>query len=64
MVHACGTDEHEVTCQLSGDARALTVEIRGPGALRSVEQAIAVRVLDAVHAHGATFGTVRVVVRD
>ena len=64
VLHACGLGDHEVSCELSGDVAVLTVEIRGPRMLRTVEQAIAVRVLDAVHAHGPTFGRVTVLVRD
>jgi hypothetical protein len=59
-IRACGLEEHEVSCQLTGGVSALHVEITGPPALRSVEHAIVVRVLDAVHAHGGTFGSIDV----
>lgn len=64
ILHACGVGEHEVTCALSGDVRSLVVEIDGPGVLQSVERALGVRVLDAVHAHGSTFGRVTVAIVD
>ena len=64
VLHAVGVEDHEVSCRLFGDVRALAVEIGGPAALRNVEQSIGVRVLDAVHAHGETFGTISVVVTD
>jgi hypothetical protein len=63
-LHACGLDDHEISCILTGDPRDLTVEIHGPKVLRTVERTIAVRVLEAVHDHGPTFGRVTVIVVD
>ncbi|HVM54000.1 MAG TPA: hypothetical protein VM262_12450 [Acidimicrobiales bacterium] len=61
LVRAAGLAEHEVDCRLEGPAARLTVVLRGPRLAAAVRQALGVRVLDAVHADGRTFGTVDVV---
>ena len=61
LVRAAGLAEHEVDCRLEGRAALLTVVLRGPRLAAAVRQALGVRVLDAVHADGRTFGTVDVV---
>ena len=64
LIRACGLEVHEVGCRLLGDRRALVVEITGPSELRRVEHTVGVRVLDAVHAAGSTFGPVTICLRD
>ncbi len=60
---AAGLDDHEVRCDLQGSSADLRVVLSGPELAASVTQALGVRVLDAVHADGHTFGTVEVVRR-
>lgn len=63
VVRSVGVEEHELGCRLSGDLQDLHVVITGPPLLDGLRQALGVRVLDAVHADGRTFGTVDVDVR-
>lgn len=64
LIRACGLEVHEIGCRLIGDQRALVVEITGPSELRRVEHTVGVRVLDAIHAEGSTFGPVTVCLLD
>lgn len=50
----------DVTCRVEADGAQLRIVMGGPAVPRSVEQALAVRVLDAVRAAGRTFGQVDV----
>lgn len=63
VVRSVGVEEHELGCWLDGDTRDLRVVITGPPLLAGLRQALGVRVLDAVHADGHTFGSVNVEVR-
>jgi hypothetical protein len=60
VLRSAGVDEHEVACSVGGRVADLDVELRGPAAAAGFEHALGVRVLDAVHADGRTFGPVRV----
>lgn len=60
VVRTVGIDEHEVGCSLDGDVNDLHVVLTGPPLLLGLRQALGVRVLDAVHADGRTFGSVDV----
>jgi len=53
-------DPKEVTCRFVRDGQRLIVHLDGPPVGRGVEQAIAVRVLDAVWRSGRTYGDVDV----
>lgn len=63
IVRTLGVEEHELSCELDGDAGDLLVIITGPPLTVGVRQALGVRVLDAVHADGRTFGTVNIALR-
>ena len=63
VVRSVGIEEHELGCRLEGDPQALHVVLTGPPILAGLRQALGVRVLDAVHADGRTFGVVDVEVR-
>jgi hypothetical protein len=60
LLHAAGVDDHEVQCEVRGNASDLGVVLFAPAACSALTQAIKVRVLDAVHAAGRTFGEVSV----
>ena len=60
VLRSCGVSEHEVSCVLTGAPADLTIELDGPAVLQDVRHALVVRTLDAVHAHGQTFGVVTV----
>jgi len=60
VLRAVGVDDHEVACDVLGSVRELRVVLRGPSVCETVRDALAVRVLDAVHADGRTFGPVAV----
>lgn len=60
VLHAAGVDAHEVTCQVHGGVGRLEVVLQGPAAARGVQQAIGVRVVDAVRGAGCTLGAVTV----
>lgn len=60
VLRAAGVDDHELACDLLGSVHDLRVILRGPDACEGVRDALAVRVLDAVHADGRTFGPVAV----
>jgi hypothetical protein len=60
VLRSCGVSEHEVSCVLTGTHADLTIEIDGPALLQDVRHALVVRTLDAVHAHGQTFGVITV----
>lgn len=60
VLRAAGLDDHEVSCKLEGSAADLRVVLRGPDVAANVTQALGVRVLDAVHEDGRTFGAVEV----
>lgn len=60
VVRAAGLAEHEVDCRLTGSPANLVVTLTGPHVTAAVRQALGVRVLDAVHADGRTFGWVDV----
>jgi hypothetical protein len=63
LLFAAGIDASEVTCSLADDASAVSVILDLPRPVnRGLEHALGVRVLDAVHACGRTFGRVNVVV--
>jgi hypothetical protein len=61
VLRAAGLDDHEIGCRVDGALGRLRVVLTGPSVAASVAQAIGVRVLDAVHADGRTFGSVEVV---
>lgn len=63
VVRAAGLDEHEIDCVVQGELADLSVVLAGPALAESVMQALRVRVLDAVHADGRTFGRVDVTFR-
>lgn len=63
VVRSVGVEEHELGCSLDGEMHDLHVVLTGPPMLAGLRQAIGVRVLDAVHADGRTFGSVDVEVR-
>jgi len=60
LLRATGVDEHELRCEIRGNPSNLLVVLTGPAACDNVTQALRVRVLDAVHAAGRTFGDVEV----
>jgi hypothetical protein len=60
VCEASGVSSGEVTCRFEAEGPRLRIVMEGPPVERSVEQAIAVRVLDAVRAAGRTFGQVDV----
>ena len=62
VVRTVGVEEHELGCWLGGDVNDLHVLLTGPPLLAGLRQALGVRVLDAIHADGRTFGTVDVAV--
>lgn len=62
-IRAAGLDEHEIGCHLDGAVSKLTVELSAPALAAAVQDALRVRVLDAVHADGRTFGRVEVAFR-
>lgn len=65
VVVATDIDPSTVTCWTEGDSTGLDVHVGVPGRLpRGVEQAIAVRTLDAVRSSGRTYGRVDVHVHD
>ena len=63
VARSVGVEEHELACDLRGDPGQLRVRFTGPQRLSAVRQALGVRVLDAVHADGRTFGAVEVELR-
>lgn len=64
LLAAAAIDPAGVACTLEGDVSTLTVILELPVPVSGgLEQALGVRVLDAVHSSGLTFGTVAVVVR-
>lgn len=63
VARSAGVAEHEVGCELQGDLSRLRVVLTAPAATASVRHALGVRVLDAVHADGRTFGDVSVDLR-
>lgn len=63
LVRAAGLGDHEIGCELEGSRDQLRVVLTGPEFAASVQQALSVRVLDAVHADGRTFGRVEVACR-
>ena len=60
VLRAVGLDVHEVECEVEGSVADLHVVLRGPAIATNVARALSVRVLDAVHADGRTFGNVGV----
>jgi hypothetical protein len=61
LAAAAGTSSSETTCLVRTSGRDLVVDLHLPVALeRPMQQALAVRVLDAVHASGRTYGQVDV----
>ena len=60
VVRSVGVEEHELGCSLDGDTHELHVVLTGPPLLGGLRQALGVRVLDAVHEDGRTFGAVDV----
>jgi hypothetical protein len=63
VLQAAGVDAHEVTCTVDGGLDRLEVVLAGPGRLRSVQQALGVRVVDAVRSGARTVGSVAVAYR-
>jgi hypothetical protein len=55
-----GDGRNRARCRVTGDGPHLHVEIAGPPVDEAVRRAIGVRVLDAVHAMGRTYGEVDV----
>jgi hypothetical protein len=53
-------DMSRIGCRVTADGHRLTVTVTGPPTSRSVQQALGVRVLDAVRSAGRTFGQVDV----
>ena len=62
VLRSCGVSEHEVSCLITGTRADLAIEIDGPAVLQDLRHALVVRTLDAVHAHGETFGVITVLV--
>jgi hypothetical protein len=63
LLSAAGIDPAQVTCDFTGDTSSASVILELPRPVsQGVEHALGVRVLDAVHACGRTFGRVEVVV--
>ena len=60
VLRAAEVDDHEIECELEGSVSDLHVVLRGPARTASVEQALGVRVHDAIWADGRTFGHVDV----
>lgn len=55
-----GLNPADMGCRIDADGPRLTVTVTGPAADRSMEQAIGVRVLDAIRAADRVFGQVNV----
>ena len=65
LAAAAGTSANEVTCHIESTGNDLQVDLYVPVPLdRRMQSAMAVRVLDAVHATGRTYGDVDVNVHD
>jgi hypothetical protein len=60
LLRVAGVEDHELRCEVRGTDRDLVVELTGPAACEAIGHAVRVRVLDAVHAAGRTFGEVTV----
>jgi hypothetical protein len=60
LSEAAGLDSAAFSCRFEPDGPRLRIVVCGPSVGRSIEQALAVRVLDAVRASGRTFGQVDV----
>lgn len=60
VLHGAGVDPHAVESAVTYDHPRLTVQLRGPAVSTSVQQALGVRVLDAVRSSPRTFGQVDV----
>lgn len=63
LLRATGSDDHELGCRLEGSVSDLHVVLTGPESCAAVREALGVRVLDAVHADGRTFGAVTIATR-
>ena len=63
VIAAAGIDPATARCRIERDGSSLEVHIDLPEAVsQGVEHALAVRVLDAVHSSGRTFGDINVYV--
>lgn len=60
VLRGAGLDDHEIGCTFEGALAHLRVVLTGPAIAASVQQALGVRALDAIHADGRTFGQVEV----
>lgn len=60
VLRAADVDDHEMDCELEGSISDLHVVLRGPARTASVQQALGVRVHDAIRADGRTFGAIDV----
>ena len=61
LLHASGVDETAVDCTIEGDTTRLMVNLELPTAVgQDMEHALTVRVIDAVHSTGRTYGRINV----
>jgi hypothetical protein len=60
ILRNAGLEDHEIGVDITGSVGGLHILLSGPPEAASVRSALSVRVLDAVHHDGRTFGRVDV----
>lgn len=60
ILRNAGLDDHEISVTIEGSVSRLRIVVAGPSRAASLRQALSVRILDAVHADGRTYGRVEV----
>lgn len=64
VLRTVGVEDHEVLVTIDGSVADLRITLFGPSDAESAQQALGVRVLDAVHAQLRTYGRIHIAYRD